>query len=110
MSNKLNAEELAAKRYPYVVAGVIDEWERHHHAGAYAAAIREVAQPIADQRDELRALIERAMDVLPGTIRWGVAVGKERFMWTEEEAAHAFSDESNLAESMSAILAKYPKP
>jgi hypothetical protein len=110
MSTKLNADELARKRFPYAIPGVMDDMVRLRQINTYAAAIREVAQPIADQRDELRALIERAMDVLPGTIRWGVAVGKERFMWTEEEAAHAFSDESNLAESMSAILAKYPKP
>jgi|LakMenE18May11ns_1017448.scaffolds.fasta_scaffold9554945_3 hypothetical protein len=42
MSTKLNAEELAAKHHTY-----------YARREAYAAAIREVAQPIADQRDEL---------------------------------------------------------
>jgi hypothetical protein len=87
MSNKLNAEELAAKRYPYVVAGVIDEWERHHHAGAYAAAIREVAQPIADERDELREVL--------GLI---ASAKKRGFGLAYVEGV------------CSAILAKYPKP
>jgi hypothetical protein len=42
MSTKLNAEELAAKHHTY-----------YARREAYAAAIREVAQPLADQRDEL---------------------------------------------------------
>jgi hypothetical protein len=111
MSTKLNAEGLARERYPenHGEPEILVQFQEGCRFG-YFWAIEEVAQPIADERDELRALIERAMDVLPGTIRWGVAAGKERFMWTEEEAAHAFSDESNLTESMSAILAKYPKP
>ena len=87
MSTKLNAEELAAKRYPYVVAGVIDEWERHHHAGAYAAAIREVAQPIADERDEYREVIVDAIASFDdGDL-----------------------DTANISR-LRTILAKYPKP
>jgi hypothetical protein len=111
MSNKLNAEELAAKRYPenHGDPEILVQFQEGCRFG-YFWAIEEVAQPIADERDELRALIERVMDVLPGAIRWGVAAGKERFMWTEEEAAHAFSHESNLVEKARAILAKYPKP
>jgi hypothetical protein len=111
MSTKLNADELAAKAWPdaWIVAdqSVIDHGDIRT---GYASAIREVAQPLADERDEYRALVEQVMHVLPRTIRWGVSAGKERFMWTEEEAAHAFSDESKLVESIRAILAKYPKP
>jgi hypothetical protein len=52
MSTKLNAEELAAKRKFNSLWD--DDMER-----AYAAAIREVAQPIADQRDELLEALKR---------------------------------------------------
>jgi hypothetical protein len=47
MSTKLNAEELAAKRFG--IGAWIVHWTP---VDAYAAAIREVAQPIADERDE----------------------------------------------------------
>ena len=58
MSTKLNAEELAAKRYGIVnddqtpFGSQMMSWDANK-ANGYAAAIREVAQPIADQRDEL---------------------------------------------------------
>ena len=49
MSTKLNAEELAAKWWEACPASVV----RSRRKDVYAAAIREVAQPLADQRDEL---------------------------------------------------------
>ncbi len=49
MSTKLNAEELAAK---WAKKGPLRRIHPLEEYG-YAAAIREVAQPIADQRDEL---------------------------------------------------------
>jgi CHASE3 domain sensor protein len=58
MSTKLNAEELAAKRYGIVnddqtpFGSQMMSWDANK-ANGYAAAIREVAQPLADQRDEL---------------------------------------------------------
>jgi hypothetical protein len=61
MSTKLNAEELAAKRFPYAIPGVMDDIERQRQINTYALAIREVAQPIADQRDELL----EALQLLP---------------------------------------------
>jgi len=66
MSTKLNAEELAAKRWPDTQAQK-NRWNgtvkymvnRGRERKAYAAAIREVAQPIADQRDELLRVLDR---------------------------------------------------
>jgi hypothetical protein len=49
MSTKLNAEELAAK---WAKKGPLRRIHPLEEYG-YAAAIREVAQPLADQRDEL---------------------------------------------------------
>ena len=68
MSTKLNAEELAAKRFPYAIPGVLDDIERRRHVMTYAEAICEVAQPLADkldkvtdQRDELLQIV---MDIM----------------------------------------------
>ncbi len=55
MSTKLNPEALAAKRR--LGLSWSDDMER-----AYAAAIREHSQPIADERDELREALERIRD------------------------------------------------
>jgi hypothetical protein len=54
MSTKLNAQELAAKR-------AIDTLWSGPLIYNYALAIREVAQPIADQRDELLQIV---MDIM----------------------------------------------
>lgn len=74
MSNKLNAEELAEKRYP-----AFRFYETYSHRRGYATAIREVAQPIADQRDELlEALkkLERIYDYYPPEGAVGVAASR----------------------------------
>ena len=54
MSSKLNAEELAKARQ---ANSDFAEWTGDME-WAYCAAIKEVAQPIADQRDELRNALE----------------------------------------------------
>ena len=60
MSTKLNASELAEQRYP-------DHLEPDAMIGvrpfqltrlAFKCAVEEVAQPIADERDELREVVE----------------------------------------------------
>ena len=63
MSTKLNAEELAAKRYQPVPGSTILTIIGIDKAEGYAAAIREVAQPIADQRDELLGALNYLMSV-----------------------------------------------
>lgn len=65
MSTKLNAKELAWKRYE-------NEPGSSHRAvlrAGYAAAIREVAQPIADQRDELLEAAKRVLEIVDGLTR-----------------------------------------
>jgi hypothetical protein len=64
MSTKLNDQELAAKRWPDNTIQR-NTWRGMHkrkvnrmrERNAYTAAIREVAQPIADDRDELLDLV-----------------------------------------------------
>jgi hypothetical protein len=99
MSTKLNAEELAAKRYkdehePDAVINVSPyQWVRL----GYSTAIREVAQPIADERDEalvvLRDIVDFCDDPDGSTKRETLAEGLSRML-----------------PSARAILAKYPKP
>ena len=80
MSNKLNANELAYDRR----VGLL--WTRDMER-AYAAAIREVAQPIADERDEYReAIVDAIASFDDGDL-----------------------DTANISR-LRAILAKYPKP
>ena len=75
-TTKLNAEELAAKRYSLASAFLnpsartifrADEFDERVEIkrNAYAAAIREVAQPIADERDELLAFARLVADEFP---------------------------------------------
>jgi len=91
MSTKLNAEELAAKACPdaWIVAdqSVIDHSDMR---AGYASAIRRVAQPIADERDELREALE---DIL----------------YYIDEGIPIF-DTSTPVKHAERILAKYPKP
>jgi hypothetical protein len=109
MSTKLNAEELAEKRYPKptpdelqvisMVPGAL--YELGYKTGmcirAYTAAIEEVAQPIADERDEalvvLRDIVDFCDDPDGSTKRETLAEGLSRML-----------------PSARAILAKYPKP
>ena len=94
MSTKLNAEELAEKRWPEsgptVGHAIVDDSKRE----AYTAAIREVAQPIADERDELRNALENCLWVLDGTVA---------------ASRNTIADDEVLRNGK-AILAKYTKP
>jgi len=64
MSTKLNAEELAAKRYPGNPTSTVKTIIAADKAEGYSLAIREVAQPLADQRDELLEALDVAMKSL----------------------------------------------
>ena len=59
---------------------------------AYAAAIREVAQPIADERDELREALEAIIN------QWDTP------NWKLKESTGAIIGKGR------AVLDKYPKP
>lgn len=72
MSTKLNAEELAKERFPSYTsvaealaynAGV-EMNPRRIATDAYAAAITEVAQPIADERDAALAKLKEAHEAI----------------------------------------------
>ncbi len=88
MSTKLNAEELAAKRYPEIEGA--SNIEAHFQDGCkagYFFAIEEIAQLIADERDELREVLEEVIA-----------------SWQDGDFDTA------SASHVRAILAKYPKP
>lgn len=91
MSTKLNAEQLATKRYPTKSDDLLGyaRNKRKHHREGYAAAIREHSQPIADERDELRKALEAIVN------QWDWRVSKPS---------------GELFANARAILAKYPKP
>jgi hypothetical protein len=83
MSTKLNAEELAAKRFPEYDPDISP-------SEAYEEAVRYIAQPIADERDEFRKQVEEIVRVYEEgdygrTLRWEIDSAKK-------------------------LLAKYPKP
>ncbi len=63
MSTKLNDKQIAARRR-FGLTLWTNEMEH-----AYAAAIREVAQPIADERDELMALLIESQTFIGGDWR-----------------------------------------
>lgn len=44
-------------------------------------------------RTKDRELIQTLVNVLSKTTKWAHSAGRERFMWTEEEAERAMSDE-----------------
>jgi hypothetical protein len=101
MSNKLNAEGLAINAYPVNIVtdtqNILDT-EQVKRIG-YAAAIREVAQPIADERDEYR-------EALVGLV-YDIAGDQHDF----DEISKAFCPiVAARIESARAILDKYPKP
>jgi hypothetical protein len=71
----MNARKIAATRVP--------AWQTGSEENAYAAAIREVAQPIADERDEYREALEAVVT------QW---------------------DTPKWINAARAVLEKYPKP
>ena len=101
MSTKLNAEELAAKRYPNSINKKL--WEP---SDIYATAIREVAQPIADQRNELREALKDASELL-----WKQGLRPIPTTKGNLDMAMSYANEQGLLlKSIDAILAKYPNP
>ena len=90
MSTKLDDERLAYMRWPYGPY-------RQARFG-YAAAIREVAQPIADERDELRAICE----ALIAAHDWAIA--------NPDSPISATINFGHVAHDARQLIAKYPKP
>jgi hypothetical protein len=86
MNTKLNDEELAA------------QWPIKFQRDAYAAAIRKVAQPIADERDELREALE------------GLAERIDGYSYDDDLPTGTASALGRIADDARAVLAKYPKP
>lgn len=84
MSTKLNAEELAAQYIP--------DWSENDFTTkrrGFAMCVEKFAQPIADERDELREALEAIVN------QWDWRVSKPS---------------GELFANARAILAKYPKP
>ncbi len=96
MSTKLNAEELAYDRR----VGLL--WTRDMER-AYAAAVREVAQPIADERDELRDALDKAHNAMMEARR---SIGDLPYRQAGECNDILWSEQKSIAE----LFAKYPKP
>lgn len=66
MSTKMDAQAMAWKRYE-------NEEASFHRGGlraGYADAVREVAQPLADQRDELIDLLRKMSNGKLGASEW----------------------------------------
>jgi hypothetical protein len=101
MSTKLNAEQLLANRFsePYSSygSGRID---------GYVDAIREVAQPIADERDELRQALEKVMAYREGVKPFDFHSIKSQ----RKRHIATFDAWIKIEYEIRAILAKYPKP
>jgi hypothetical protein len=113
MSTKLNAEGLANERY------ITMPWEKEEdrrlfeelnaiairERGAYAEAIRKVAQPIADERDELREALEMCYRQMRYHFR-------EHSQLLRAGAYNGANYEATFeAEQFSErLFAKYPKP
>lgn len=117
MSTKLNADELAEKRSNVLSAEIYMNLPKpvneptaetiHRRVGdwkdGYAEAIREVAQPIADERDELREALK--------AITSKAGIGIPYYACGDNEAACRMADElSDIEKTAEAILAKYPRP
>ena len=96
-STKLNAEALAMKRFE----GRMYPLERD----GYAAAIREVAQPIADERDELLKALRMCYTQMRHHAReHAELLPTGKYNSADHEATH---EADGFARR---ILAKYPKP
>ena len=105
MSTKLNAEELAAKRFT-IGPAYRNYWEIED---AYAAAIREIAQPIADERDELREALRNVTVNLMAAHSLLKAGGKKAAA-SDKMFEQMLKDYEGSFEAARAILKKYPKP
>lgn len=81
---KLNAEELAAKRFPQVEGEPLPLVQRAY----YAEGITEVAQPLQDRVEELEDLT-RAVEQLAGIAPWIGDPEMKRLMLNTANAARA---------------------
>lgn len=91
MSTKLNAEELAAQYIP--------DWSENDFTTkrrGFAMCVEKFAEPIADERDELREALE---DVLAG---WELMISAYGYDPSKEP-------EDSINQRARAILAKYPR-
>ena len=91
---KLNAEELAAKRY------ITMPWEREddrrlfeelnaiaiRERDAYAAAITEVAQPLQDRVEELEAALKSTIAVCRSVEKGARHIGGNPIVWATDGA------------------------
>jgi hypothetical protein len=99
MSTKLNAEELAAKRFQ-IGPTARNYWRLED---AYAAAISEHSQPIADERDEYREALKQSKAMMMEAASLLGKVGG----W---DAGHAQGTLRQGVREIDAILSKHPKP
>lgn len=110
MSTKLNAEELAAKRYPEIED--MHELGEHFQDGCkagYFFAIEEVAQPIADQRDELREALSNEVGRMANLIR-AIDMLKDSPVSLHCVLMNGVEEARQRLTYYRAILAKYSKP
>mgnify|MGYP003425299772 FL=1 len=104
MSTKINAEQLANEQYPFPE----DEpsWDTHLLQTGYERAIEDVAQPIADERDELRQVLKDASELI-----WKQGLRPIPATKGNMDIAMSYANEQGiLLKSIDAVLAKYPKP
>lgn len=111
MSTKKTPEERADERFPDDTADMTDlsktaefiKLVRISARDGYAAAIREVGKPIADERDELREALESAVKSI------GASAISEAAKWTSDPDAQ-LRHMNKVTEPYRSILAKYQKP
>lgn len=99
MSTKLNAEELAEKMFPSADKDLSfsQPWRE-----AAKHTIRNIAQPIANERDELREALE--------SITAKASIGIPYYACGDNEAACRMADDLGEIEKIAeAVLAKYQK-
>lgn len=64
-----------------------------HFVNGHLAGMNEISGIYEQARTKDRELIQTLVNVLAKTTKWAHSAGRERFMWTEEEAERAMSDE-----------------
>lgn len=100
MSTKLDAEGLAAKRWPIEGDGIIE---------SYAAAIREVAQPIADELAQVKAERDELRGALEDLLR-GVSGGHDNAPCHAGLTTRENCYQCRRVDKARQLLAKYPAP
>jgi len=113
MSTKLNAEELAAKRWPdwaikksritSVDEAEIPKLKTYSIREGYAAAIREHSQPLADELEQVKAERDALVQLLRGCLLLMTTTSPAPKGTTQDEWG-------DIVPAIRAILAKYQKP